>query len=159
MSGKKPVGGGEKIVCVNRKARHEYDILETLEGGMVLTGTEVKSLRQGQASIKEAFADVQGGEIFLVDSHIPPYAFGNIHNHEPKRKRKLLLKGREIKRLAGKLAEKGLTLIPLRVYFRRGLAKVELGLGRGKKIRDKRETIKRREALREMDREIRRRVR
>jgi len=152
-------GGGEKIVCVNKRARYEYEILETFEAGLVLTGTEVKSLRQGQASIKEAFADVQGGEIFLVDSHIPPYAFGNIHNHEPKRKRKLLLKGREIKRLAGKLAEKGLTLIPLRIYFRRGLAKVELGLGRGKKIRDKRETIKRREALREMDREIRRRVR
>ena len=156
---KSKAGSGEKVVCVNKRARYEYEILETLEAGIVLTGTEVKSLRQGQASIKEAFADVQGGEIFLIDSHIPPYAFGNIHNHEPKRRRKLLLKGREIKRLAGKLAEKGLTLIPLRIYFRRGLAKVELGLGRGKKIRDKRETIKRREALREMDREIRHRLR
>jgi len=151
--------GGEKIVCVNKRARFEYEILEKIEAGMVLKGTEVKSLRQGQASIKEAFAEVRGGEVFLVDSHIPPYVFGNIHNHEPKRPRKLLLKGREIKRLAGKLAEKGLTLVPTKIYFRRGKAKIELGLGRGKKTRDKRETIRQREAQREMDREIRRKYR
>jgi len=155
----KKSGDGEKTVCVNKRARFEYEITENFEAGMVLKGTEVKSLRQGQASIKEAFAEVRGGEVFLVDSHIPPYVFGNINNHEPKRRRKLLLKSREIKRLSGKLAEKGLTLIPLRIYFRRGMAKVELGMGRGKKIRDKRETIKRREAQREMDREVRERLR
>jgi len=155
MMAKKAVSG-EKTVCVNRRARFEYEILETFEAGMVLVGTEVKSLRQGQASIKEAFADVVGGEVFLVDSHIPPYILGNIHNHEPKRRRKLLLGKREIRRLGGKTAEKGLTLVPLRVYFRRGLAKVELALARGKKIHDKRETIRRREAKREMEREMRR---
>ena len=147
-------GSGEKTVCLNRRARFEYEILETFEAGMVLVGTEVKSLRQGQASIKEAFADVVGGEVFLVDSHIPPYALGNIHNHEPKRRRKLLLGKREIMRLGSKTAEKGLTIVPLRIYFRRGLAKVELALARGKKIHDKRETIRRREAKREMEREM-----
>lgn len=155
MSGREPAGG-EKLVCANRKARHEYEIFDTFEGGLVLQGTEVKSLRQGQASIKEAFAEIVDGEVFLVDSHIPPYSHGSIHNHEPKRRRKVLLRGREIKSLAGKLSEKGLTLIPLRLYFRRGLAKVELALARGKKVRDKRETIRRREAEREMAREIRR---
>jgi SsrA-binding protein len=155
MAPAKPAGG-EKTVCVNKRARYEYEILETFEAGMVLVGTEVKSLRQGQASIKEAFADIAGGEVFLVDSHIPPYAHGSIHNHEPKRRRKLLLGRREIRRLAGKTAEKGLTLVPLRIYFRRGLAKVELALARGKKIHDKRETIRRREAKREMEREMRR---
>jgi SsrA-binding protein len=156
---KKKVGGGEKIVCVNRKARHEYDILETLEGGMVLTGTEVKSLRQGQASIKESHAVVKDGEVFLVDCHIPPYAFGSIHNHEPRRRRKLLLHGREIKRLTGKLAEKGLSLVPLRIYFRRGRAKIELALARGRRTRDKRQAIRERDIKREMDREARERVR
>ncbi len=155
----KTAGGGEKIVCVNRKARHEYDILDTLEAGMVLTGTEVKSLRGGQASIKEAHAIVKNGEIFLVDCHIPPYAFGNMNNHEPRRRRKLLLHGREIKRLTGKLAEKGLSLVPLRIYFRRGLAKVELGLARGRKTRDKRNAIRERDVKREMDREARERTR
>ena len=147
-------GSGEKTVCLNRRARFEYEILETFEAGMVLVGTEVKSLRQGQASIKEAFADIVGGEAFLVDSHIPPYVLGNIHNHEPKRRRKLLLGKREIQRLGSKTAEKGLTLIPLRIYFRKGLAKVELALARGKKTHDKRETIRRREAEREMAREM-----
>jgi len=147
-------GSGEKTVCLNRRARFEYEILETFEAGMVLVGTEVKSLRQGQASIKEAFADIVGGEAFLVDSHIPPYVLGNIHNHEPKRRRKLLLGKREIQRLGSKTAEKGLTLVPLRIYFRKGLAKVELALARGKKTHDKRETIRRREAEREMAREM-----
>ena len=147
-------GSGEKTVCLNRRARFEYEILETFEAGMVLVGTEVKSLRQGQASIKEAFADIIEGEAFLVDSHIPPYVLGNIHNHEPKRRRKLLLGKREIQRLGSKTAEKGLTLIPLRIYFRKGLAKLELALARGKKTHDKRETIRRREAEREMAREM-----
>jgi SsrA-binding protein len=150
----KTAGSGEKTVCLNRRARFEYEILETFEAGMVLVGTEVKSLRQGQASIKEAFADIVGGEAFLVDSHIPPYVLGNIHNHEPKRRRKLLLGKREIQRLGSKTAEKGLTLIPLRIYFRKGLAKLELALARGKKTHDKRETIRRREAEREMAREM-----
>ena len=150
---------GEKLVCVNRKARHEYEILETLEGGLVLKGTEVKSLRAGQASITEAFATIMGGEAWLVDCQIQPYAFGNLNNHEPKRRRKILLHRREIAKLTGKIKEKGLSLIPLRIYFKNGLAKVELGVGRGKKIHDKRETIKRRDALREAEREARVRVR
>ena len=145
--------GGEKVVCLNRKARHEYEIFETIEGGLVLTGTEVKSLRDGQASIKESHADIREGEVYLVDMHIAPYPFGNIHNHEPLRKRKVLLHGREIKRLTGKIAEKGLSLIPLRIYFKRGRAKVELALGRGRKMYDKREAIKERETRRDMERE------
>jgi SsrA-binding protein len=153
-----PKGGksGEKTICLNKKARYEYEILESFEGGLVLQGTEVKSLRQGQASIKESFGDFREEELFLVDCHIPPYTHGNIHNHEPTRPRKILLRRRELKRLQGKVAEKGLSLVPLRLYFRRGLAKVELALVRGKKLHDKRETIKRREAEREMDREVRR---
>ena len=151
--------GGEKIVCVNRRARHEYDIVETVEGGLVLTGTEVKSLRQGQASIKEAYADIIDGEVFLVNCNIPPYAHGTIHNHHPTRRRKVLLKSREIRTLTGKTTQKGLTLIPLRIYFRRGLAKVELALGKGRKIHDKRQAIRRREEEREMARAIRERER
>ena len=150
---------GEKIVCVNKKARHEYEILETLEGGLVLTGTEVKSLRAGQASITEGFAAILGNEAWLVDCQIQPYAFGNLNNHEPKRKRKILLHRREIAKLAGKIKERGLSLIPLKIYFREGMAKVEIGLGRGKKIHDKREAIRSRDALREAERETRERVR
>jgi SsrA-binding protein len=150
---------GEKIVCVNKKARYEYEILETVEGGLVLTGTEVKSLRAGQASITEGFAAISGNEAWLVDCQIQPYAFGNLNNHEPKRRRKILLHRREIAKLTGKIKEKGLSLIPLKIYFKNGLAKVELGVGRGKKIHDKRETIKRRDALREAEREARVRVR
>jgi len=150
---------GEKLVCVNRKARFEYEILETLEGGLVLTGTEVKSLRAGQASITEGFATISGGEAWLVDCQIQPYAFGNLNNHEPKRRRKILLHRREIAKLAGKIKERGLSLIPLKIYFREGMAKVELGLGRGKKIHDKREAIRSRDALREAERETRERVR
>lgn len=156
MTAGKGAGSGEKIICLNKRARYEYEILESFEGGLVLQGTEVKSLRQGQASIKEAFGDFRGDELFLVDCHIPPYVHGNIHNHEPTRPRKILMKGKELKRLQGKIAEKGLSLVPLRLYFRRGLAKVELALVRGKKLHDKRETIKRRQAEREMEREARR---
>ena len=149
---------GEKIVCVNKKARHEYEILETLEGGLALTGTEVKSLRAGQASITEGFVGISGNEAWLVDCQIQPYAFGNIHNHEPKRRRKILLHRREIAKLTGKVKEKGLTLVPLKIYFKNGLAKVEIGVGRGKKLHDKRETIKRRDTEREAAREMRVRV-
>jgi len=150
---------GEKIVCVNKKARYEYEILETIEGGLALTGTEVKSLRAGQASITEGFAAIFGNEAWLVDCQIQPYAFGNLNNHEPKRRRKILLHRREIAKLAGKIKERGLSLIPLKIYFREGMAKVELGLGRGKKIHDKREAIRSRDALREAERETRERVR
>lgn len=151
--------GGEKLVCANRRARHEYEILDSVEAGLVLRGTEVKSLRAGQASIAEAFAVIDRGEAWLVDAQIQPYAFGNIHNHDPKRRRKLLLHRREIERLTGKTKEKGLSLIPLRLYFKGGLAKVEVGVGRGKKLHDKREAIRRRDALREAEREVRERVR
>ena len=149
---------GEKTVVVNRKARHEYQILETMEAGIVRQGTEVKSLRLGKANISDAYARIKDGEIFLVDMHISPYEQGNIYNHDPLRPRKLLLHKREIKRLIGKIQERGLTLIPLRVYFRRGRAKVELALARGKKIYDRREDIKRRDQERELGRQLRGKV-
>lgn len=145
---------GEKIVAVNKKARYEYEILDTLEGGLALTGTEVKSLRAGQASITEGFAVIHNNEAWLVDCQIQPYAFGNLNNHEPKRRRKILLHRREIAKLTGKIKEKGLSLIPLKLYFKNGLAKVEIGVGRGKKIHDKRETIKRRDTEREAQRDM-----
>ena len=149
---------GEKLVTVNRRARHEYHIEETYEAGLVLTGTEVKSLRAGRASIQEAFAQFKGGELWLVHMHIPPYDAGNIYNHDPLRPRKLLLHKSELNRLVGKVQQRGYTLIPLRVYFRRGYAKVELALARGKKQYDKREAIARREARREMERALQRRL-
>jgi SsrA-binding protein len=146
---------GEKTVCVNKKARYEYEILETLEGGLALTGTEVKSLRAGQASITEGFAAIFGNEAWLVDCQIQPYAFGNLNNHEPRRRRKILLHRREIAKLTGKIKEKGLSLIPLKIYFKNGLAKVEIGVGRGRKLHDKREAIKSRDTAREASREMR----
>jgi SsrA-binding protein len=150
----KPPRAGEKIVCVNKKARYEYEILETLEGGLALTGTEVKSLRAGQASITEGYAVINGNEAWLVDCQIQPYAFGNLNNHEPKRKRKILLHRREIAKLTGKIKEKGLSLIPLKIYFKNGLAKVEIGVGRGKKLHDKRDAIKSRDTQREAQRDM-----
>ncbi|RJP18156.1 MAG: SsrA-binding protein SmpB [Candidatus Abyssobacteria bacterium SURF_5] len=144
----------EKIVTINRKARSDYEILESLEAGMSLKGTEVKSLREGRMNLKDSFAKVQEGEVFLVNAHISPYSHGNIQNHDPLRERKLLLHKAEIKRLTGKTEEKGLTLIPLKVYFLRGKAKVELGLARGRKQYDKREQIKRRDTEREIRREL-----
>jgi SsrA-binding protein len=149
---------GEKIVCLNKRARHEYEIVETLEGGLVLTGTEVKSLRAGQASIAEAFAIVDRGEAWLVDCQIQPYAFGNLNNHVPKRKRKILLHRREIAKLTGKVKEKGLSIIPLKIYFTKGLAKVQLGVGRGKKLHDKRAATRERDVKREAERDLRVRV-
>jgi SsrA-binding protein len=154
----KTAAAGEKIVCVNKKARYEYEILETLEGGLALTGTEVKSLRAGQASITEGFATIIRNEAWLVDCQIQPYAFGNLNNHDPKRRRKILLHRREIAKLVGKIKEKGLSLVPLKIYFKNGLAKVEIGVGRGKKLHDKRETIKSRDTAREASREMRVRV-
>uniref|UniRef100_A0A832A2Q9 SsrA-binding protein n=1 Tax=Desulfacinum infernum TaxID=35837 RepID=A0A832A2Q9_9BACT len=146
------VKDGIKIVCQNKKAFHDYEIIETLEAGMVLTGTEVKSLREGRANLKDSYARIKGGEIWLHDFHISPYPCASYNNHEPERTRKLLLRRREIRRLAGKTQEKGLTLVPLKVYFSKGKAKVEIALARGKKDYDKRERIKQKEEAREMDR-------
>jgi SsrA-binding protein len=145
---------GEKIVCVNRKARHDYFIEETYEAGLVLTGSEVKSLREGKANLKDSYARFLRGEAFLVNSHISAYPAANQFNHEPTRSRKLLLHQREIDRLSGKIQEKGLTLVPLRLYFKNGRAKVELGLARGKKLYDKRETLKQKTARREVERSL-----
>ncbi len=147
--------GREKLVCQNRKARHEYLIEDTLEAGLELVGTEVKSLRAGQGSIQEAFAQIKGGEAWLMQFHIPHYEQGNIHNTDPVRTRKMLLHRREIDRLSAAAAQKGYTLVPLEVYFRGGRAKVLLGLARGKKAHDKRAAIKERDVKREMDRALR----
>jgi SsrA-binding protein len=143
---------GRKVVASNRKARHDYAILETVEAGMALTGTEVKSLRAGRASLVDAFGQVSGGEIFLHSMHIPEYAQGTWTNHEPRRTRKLLLKRDEIDRLVGKVRESGLTLVPLSVYFADGWAKVEIGLARGKRSYDKRQDLAKRDADREISR-------
>jgi len=146
-----------KIIATNRKARFEYHILERFEAGLVLQGTEVKSLRQGRASIGEGYASVEDGQLWLFDINIPHYEMGNRANHEPKRPRKLLLHKAEIRRLAGKTTEKGLTLIPLALYFTRGRAKIELGLCRGKKAYDKRESIKRRDQDRDLQQQMKER--
>ena len=144
----------EKTICVNRKARHDYTIEETYEAGMVLQGTEVKSLREGKANLKDSHVRISKGEAVLFNAHISPYPAANRFNHEPTRTRKLLLHKREILRLTGKVAEKGLTLIPLRLYFKNGRVKVELALARGKKLYDKRETLRRRFAQREVERAL-----
>lgn len=145
-----------KVVTVNRRARHDYHILETYEAGIVLTGTEVKSLRAGRANLQDSYARVENGELFLYNMHISPYDQGNRFNHEPKRTRKLLMHKKEILRLLGKSREKGLTLVPLKVYFNeRGRAKVELALARGKKAVDKREDMAARDARREIERALR----
>lgn len=144
----------KKTICKNKRAFHEYEILETLEAGIVLLGTEVKSLREGRVNLKDSYAKVEEGEIFLVDAHISPYSHGNIMNHDPVRPRKLLLHKSEIKRLTGKVKERGLTLIPLQIYFKDGKAKVEIALAKGKKIHDKRAAIKKRDEKRELQREL-----
>jgi SsrA-binding protein len=147
-----------KVVATNRRARHDYTVLETYEAGLELTGTEVKSLRAGRASLVDAFAQESGGEIFLHGLHIPPYEMGTWTNHEPRRVRKLLLHRAEINKLVGKLRERGLTLVPLSLYFSDGWAKVELALVRGKRAYDKRQDLARREAEREVARALGRRV-
>ena len=154
-----PDEGGKQSIARNPRATHDYHILETWEAGLVLTGTEVKSLRAGKASIKEGFARVANGEVFLEGVNITPYEQGNRYNHDPVRGRKLLLHRREIERLIGAVEQKGLTLVPLELYFRDGVAKVTLALGRGKKLHDRREDIKRRDADREMARALRQRGR
>ncbi|BAF60893.1 tmRNA-binding protein [Pelotomaculum thermopropionicum SI] len=148
-----------KVVTENRRARHEYHILETFEAGLALRGTEVKSLRAGKASLQDSFARVENGELLLYNMHISPYEQGNQFNHEPKRTRRLLMHKYEILRLMGKTREKGLALIPLKVYFKNGLAKIELALAKGKKIYDRREDIASRDARREIDRAIKERMR
>jgi len=140
----------QRVSISNRKARHDYFIIETLEAGIVLKGTEVKSLRQGNANLQDSYADLRNGEVWLEGMHINPYEHGNINNHEPRRKRKLLLQKKQIRKLIGGLKEKGLTLVPLSVYFKGPYAKVELALARGKKSYDKREAV----AKRESDRNI-----
>jgi len=153
MANKQPTSD-EKLVCVNRQARHNYFIDETYEAGLVLLGSEVKSLRDGKANLVDSYAQIRRGEAFLINAHISPYAGANQFNHEPTRTRKLLLHTREIERLTGKTKERGLTLIPLKLYFKDGRAKVELGLARGKKLYDKRDTLRRKVAEREVERSL-----
>jgi SsrA-binding protein len=142
----------QRISISNRKARHDYFIIEAFEAGIVLTGTEVKSLRQGNANLQDSYAELRGGEVWLEGMHINPYEHGSIYNHEPRRKRKLLLQKKQIRKLLGGLKEKGLTLVPLSVYFKGPYAKVELALARGKKSYDKREAIAKRESDRNLAR-------
>ncbi len=141
---------GEKLICNNKKAFHNYFIEEKFEAGMVLKGTEVKSLRMGKANLNDAFALVKNGEAFLNNLHISPYDFGNRENHDPERMRKLLLHKKEIAKLHGKVREQGYSLVPLRLYFKNGLVKVEMGLAKGKKLYDKREDMKKQDQKREM---------
>ncbi len=143
---------GIKVVAQNRKARHNYFIEDSYEAGMVLKGTEVKALREGKVNLKDGYARIKGGELFLMDVHISPYSFGNRLNHDPLRPRKLLMHGGEIHRLMGKVKEKGFSLIPLSIYFSHGRAKVSLALAKGKKLYDKRETLKRRAMEKEVER-------
>ena len=148
---------GQKVIARNRRAYHDYNIEDTYEAGLALTGTEVKSLRAGRASLGEGFAQISDGEVWLHNVHIPEYGQGNWTNHAPRRIRKLLLHRKEIDRLVSKTAEQGLTLVPLSLYFRDGNVKVELGLGRGKRTYDKRQALAKRDATREMDRALKRR--
>jgi len=143
-------------VAKNKKARFEYEILETIEAGIVLKGTEVKSIRQKKVSIQESYARIKDGEAYIIGMTISPYEMGNQFNHEPARERKLLLHRQELKRLTGKLKEKGLTLVPLKIYFKNGKVKILLGLGKGKTTYDKRKTIQKREADRELQRAVKR---
>lgn len=146
-----------KIVCQNRKAYHDYHIEDTVEAGIALLGTEVKSLREGKANLKDSYVLTKEGEAFLLNCHISPYSHGNILNHDPLRTRKLLMHREEIDKLGGKAATKGYTLIPLKIYFKDSFAKVEIGVAKGKRLFEKRETIKEREARREIARAIRNR--
>ncbi len=142
------------IICVNRKARFNFTIEETFEAGLVLVGSEVKSLREGKANLVDSYGRIGKGEAFLFNAHISPYAAASGLNHEPTRSRKLLLHKREIQRLTGKVKERGLTLVPLKLYFKNGRAKVELALARGKKVHDKREVLRRKAAQREVERTL-----
>jgi len=147
-----PARDGKKVVVVNRRARHEYDIEDTVEAGLVLTGTEIKSVRAGKVQLQDAYARIQEGEAWLHNAHIAPYEQGNRSNVDPVRSRKLLLHRREIDRLYGKAQERGLTLVPLSVYLKNGFAKIELAIAKGRKLYDKREAIAEREAKRDQER-------
>ena len=148
----------EKTIAENRRARHEYQLLDRYEAGIVLTGTEVKSLRDGGATLQQAYADVRGGEVWLIGAHIAEYGQGNVNNHEPDRDRKLLLHRKEIASLSGKVRERGLTLVPTRLYFKDGKVKVEVALARGKEQRDKRRDLAKRDAARQIERELKSRT-
>ncbi len=150
--GRKPTAGNEKVVATNRKAYHDYHIDETFEAGLVLVGSEIKSIRAGRVNLRDSYAQIRGNELWLVNTHIAPYQQAGRDNHEPRRPRKLLLHRREINRLLGKVQERGYTIIPLRLYLKNNRAKVEIALVRGKKLYDKRRAI----AEREFDREIQR---
>jgi SsrA-binding protein len=145
---------GEKLIVDNRRARHDYHLSDRVEAGLVLMGTEVKALRDGKATLQQAYADIRDGEPWLVGLHVPEYGAGNRANHEPDRPRKLLLHRREIERMYAGVREKGFTIVPTRLYFKDGRVKVELALGRGKDVRDKRRTIADRDAKRQIDREL-----
>lgn len=151
-TGKKDNADGVENICRNRRAAHDYAILDRIECGIVLVGTEVKSLRDGHASLDDAYARLDDGELWLIGAEIPEYLFGNRMNHKPKRPRKLLLHRREIEKFAGKSSERGLTLVPLRMYFKNGIAKVELAVAKGKQSHDKRESMKAADAKREIAR-------
>lgn len=144
----------DKIITTNKKAFHEYHIFETFQAGIVLTGTEIKSIRAGRVNLKDSFARIENGEVWLYSSHISPYDMGNIYNHEPERKRKLLLTKEEIRKLIGKTKESGNTLIPLKLYLSNGWAKIEIGLAKGKKLYDKREAKAQKDTKREVERAL-----
>jgi SsrA-binding protein len=148
---------GIQVICRNRRAAHDYELGERLECGVVLTGTEVKSLRAGIANLEDAYARIEGREVWLIGSEIPEYEMGNRLNHKPKRPRKLLLHRREIEKFAGKASQRGHTLVPLRLYFKNGIAKVEVAIASGKKSHDKREALKKADARREIDQAMKRR--
>jgi SsrA-binding protein len=154
--GRSGEAGRIKVISSNRRARRNYAVVETMEAGVALLGSEVKALREGRIDLKDSYAVVRGGEAFLVGAYIGPYEFSRDGGHEPERDRKLLLHRQEIDRIAGQVAEKGLTLVPLQVYLKDGKVKVEIGLAKGKTSYDKRETIKERDADREMERAVRR---
>lgn len=151
----KPDDDSFHIVARNRRARHEFDLLETVEAGIVLTGTEVKSLRTGKASLEESYAGIDRGEVWLYGCDIPEYLQANRMNHKPKRPRKLLLHRSEIEKLVAKASERGLTIVPLKLYFKDGIAKVEISIARGRKLYDKRDALKKQDAKRDMDRALR----
>ncbi|HEV3440057.1 MAG TPA: SsrA-binding protein SmpB [Gemmata sp.] len=151
---KKNAADGTVNICRNRRASHDYEVLDRIECGIVLVGTEVKSLRAGYGNLEDSYARVDDGEVWLIGAEIPEYEFGNRLNHKPKRPRKLLLHKREIERFAGKASEKGLTLVPLGMYFKEGVAKVELAVAKGKQTHDKRETLKKADAKRQIDRAL-----
>lgn len=146
-----------KIISANKKAYHDFEILETFQAGMVLTGTEIKSIRAGKINLKDSFAKVENNEIWLYNAHISPYEKGNIYNHEPERKRKLLLTSEEIKKISSKVKELSYTIVPTKIYISRGWAKIEIGLGKGKKLYDKRDSIAKKTQKRDIERELKNR--